>query len=357
MKRKLQAMAERFFHRSPTMTDNHYHQGLFMYRPEDPAVRQEFTQEIAQALLHVMGKSIGFTSQELATSIGLRELIHRNMEWFSHTPDWMKLVSLILAKKLNKNLHSSTIPTPMSLDHFSTSSPSSSLSSQEAPTATTATAAVSTQPCPFGRCFSFGEEESQHHPSPLDELLRVALPPLPHEHEEEDIELFPEDEEAPPPTSSEVVEPTTTTKQDEEEEVVLVVEPTGGDAEEEEELDGWTQKSIDIAATKKKKSKNPKTPKAPRPPRPPTAPTKKKNMPKKKGLQLDPADEHFDTPIEHVEGPEPRRRLSFSSTTTTDEELSGEVERPPAKKKARKTTTPKLPKLVVNDASAIPVVV
>lgn len=67
----------------------------------DPDIVLEFDRDISEFLVSVSGSFLGMNPNELMQSNGLRQLIARNMRWFQNTPDWMKVVGLLVAKKFN----------------------------------------------------------------------------------------------------------------------------------------------------------------------------------------------------------------------------------------------------------------
>lgn len=68
---------------------------------QDPDVVREFDRDISECLVSVSGSFLGMNPNELMQSNGLRQLIARNMRWFQNTPDWMKIIGLVVAKKFN----------------------------------------------------------------------------------------------------------------------------------------------------------------------------------------------------------------------------------------------------------------
>lgn len=85
---------------------------------EDTDVVRELDQDVAQALVAVGGTMLGIPTHELLRSPGMRKLVARNIRWFQGTPDLVKMVGLMAAKKLNQwvarryGLELSEIPTP-----------------------------------------------------------------------------------------------------------------------------------------------------------------------------------------------------------------------------------------------------
>lgn len=67
----------------------------------DPDIVLEFDRDISEFLVSVSGSFLGMNPNELMQSNGLRQLIARNMRWFQNTPDWMKVIGLLVAKKFN----------------------------------------------------------------------------------------------------------------------------------------------------------------------------------------------------------------------------------------------------------------
>lgn len=72
--------------------------------PEDHQIHREFDHDVAKALLSVGGRFTGMDTQDLMNSPGARLLLSRNLRWFHATPDWLKLLGMVLAKKLNQHL-------------------------------------------------------------------------------------------------------------------------------------------------------------------------------------------------------------------------------------------------------------
>lgn len=68
---------------------------------DDHDILHELDRDLAQAVVFTGGKILGIHPDELAQSPGLRKLVARNIQWFQRTPDWLKLVGLCAAKKLN----------------------------------------------------------------------------------------------------------------------------------------------------------------------------------------------------------------------------------------------------------------
>lgn len=123
LKRKLTTMAEAHLHTNlpisssavdtpkQTILDSMKH---MIFTPQDSLgshptmdqmlVSREIDEDVARAVVYVTSKCIGLEPQALAHSVGLRRLVSRNMQWFHHTNDWVKMVSLVLAKKLTSFL-------------------------------------------------------------------------------------------------------------------------------------------------------------------------------------------------------------------------------------------------------------
>lgn len=78
----------------------------------DPEVIAEFDRDISRVVTHVTGRWMGLSDTELQQSPALRQLVSRNMRWFQHTPDWMKLMGIVVAKKVN-SLVGTLTPMPM----------------------------------------------------------------------------------------------------------------------------------------------------------------------------------------------------------------------------------------------------
>lgn len=99
----------------------------------DPDVVQEFDRDISEFLVSVSGSFLGINPSELMQSTGLRQLIARNMRWFQNTPDWMKVVGLLIAKKFNGEVRNRNAFLEASISSFNpllTSSSSSSFVSE-----------------------------------------------------------------------------------------------------------------------------------------------------------------------------------------------------------------------------------
>lgn len=80
----------------------------YLRMENDIDIVHELDQDVARALVYAGGKVMGIRPEELYNSPGLQKLVARNMEWFKNTPDWIKLIGLCAAKKLNGYL----LPTP-----------------------------------------------------------------------------------------------------------------------------------------------------------------------------------------------------------------------------------------------------
>lgn len=70
----------------------------------DAGVHMEFDTDIVDALVYTVGRWMGLDTEQLRDSPGLRTLVSRNIQWFRASPDWMKLLGLVMAKKLNHSL-------------------------------------------------------------------------------------------------------------------------------------------------------------------------------------------------------------------------------------------------------------
>ena len=70
----------------------------------DVGVHIEFDTDVVDALVYTVGRWMGLDTEQLRDSPGLRTLVSRNIQWFRASPDWMKLLGLVLAKKLNHSL-------------------------------------------------------------------------------------------------------------------------------------------------------------------------------------------------------------------------------------------------------------
>lgn len=72
----------------------------------DPDVIGEFDHDVSEAMVTLGGRFVGLNPQELLQSQGLRKLVARNIRWFQNTPDWLKLIGLVVAKRLNSAVRS-----------------------------------------------------------------------------------------------------------------------------------------------------------------------------------------------------------------------------------------------------------
>lgn len=75
-----------------------------MSSEQDAGVHLEFDTDVVDALVYTVGRWMGLDTEQLRDSPGLRTLVSRNIQWFRNSPDWMKLLGLVLAKKLNHTL-------------------------------------------------------------------------------------------------------------------------------------------------------------------------------------------------------------------------------------------------------------
>lgn len=78
---------------------------------DDVDIVRELDHDLAQAVVYSGGKILGLPPDELAQSPGLRKLVARNIQWFQQTPDWLKLMGLCAAKKLNGYIGGATAST------------------------------------------------------------------------------------------------------------------------------------------------------------------------------------------------------------------------------------------------------
>lgn len=76
----------------------------------DPDVIGEFDRDVSEAMVTIGGRVVGLDPQELMGSQGLRKLVARNIRWFQNTPDWLKLIGLVVAKRLNSAVRTATNP-------------------------------------------------------------------------------------------------------------------------------------------------------------------------------------------------------------------------------------------------------
>lgn len=74
----------------------------------DPDVTGEFDRDVSEAMVTIGGKFVGLDPEELMHSQGLRKLVARNIQWFQRTPDWLKLIGLVVAKRLNSAVRTAT---------------------------------------------------------------------------------------------------------------------------------------------------------------------------------------------------------------------------------------------------------
>lgn len=107
---------------------------------EDTDVVRELDQDVAQALVAVGGTMLGIPTHELLRSPGMRKLVARNIRWFQGTPDLVKMVGLMAAKKLNQwvarryGLELSDLPTNLKREHDSEPEPPNKKVRREEPT-------------------------------------------------------------------------------------------------------------------------------------------------------------------------------------------------------------------------------
>lgn len=94
----------------------------------DPDVVLEFDRDISEFLVSVSGTFLGMNPNELMQSTGLRQLIARNMRWFQNTPDWMKVIGLLVAKKFNGEVRNRNAFIENAISSFSPPSSSSFVS-------------------------------------------------------------------------------------------------------------------------------------------------------------------------------------------------------------------------------------
>lgn len=81
---------------------------------EDPEVLQEIQQDVSEALVYIGGNLLGLSPLDLHESSGLHKLVSRNMRWIQNTPDWMKLIGMLIAKKCNNTVQSRLMILPTS---------------------------------------------------------------------------------------------------------------------------------------------------------------------------------------------------------------------------------------------------
>lgn len=74
---------------------------------DDPDVIGEFDRDVSEAMVTIGGRFVGLNPDELMHSQGLRKLVARNIRWFQNTPDWLKLIGLVVAKRLNSAVRTS----------------------------------------------------------------------------------------------------------------------------------------------------------------------------------------------------------------------------------------------------------
>lgn len=87
--------------------------------PEDMDVVREIDHDVATAVVSVGGSLLGLPQEELMQSQGMRKLVARNMQWFQGSPDFIKMIGLVAAKKLNQIVqrrHPPALPYCSSLD-------------------------------------------------------------------------------------------------------------------------------------------------------------------------------------------------------------------------------------------------
>lgn len=72
----------------------------------DLDVTSEFDRDVSEAMVTLGGRVMGLDPHDLMHSKGLCKLVARNIRWFQNTPDWLKLVGLVVAKRLNSAVRS-----------------------------------------------------------------------------------------------------------------------------------------------------------------------------------------------------------------------------------------------------------
>lgn len=77
---------------------------------EDMDVVREIDHDVATAVVSVGGSMLGLPQEELMQSQGMRKLVARNMQWFQGSPDFIKMIGLVAAKKLNQIVQRRTPP-------------------------------------------------------------------------------------------------------------------------------------------------------------------------------------------------------------------------------------------------------
>ena len=153
---------------------------------DNQIMNQEIDEDIARAVVYLTSKVIGLEPQTLHHSHGLRRLISRNMRWLNGTQDWVKMVSLLLAKKLNSVLDLS----PPQVSVASTSTMSVVLDDSSASSVT---------------LHAIGVEHpaDTNHVSALDESVPADSQETPAPQAQEEVG---EEEEGSPETNSKMVE-------------------------------------------------------------------------------------------------------------------------------------------------------
>lgn len=101
---------------------------------DDLDVLHEFDRDVSEAMVVMGGRFLQIPPEELLHSVGLRKLITRNMRWFHRTPDCLKMVAILLAKKFNGEVRrfssslasssASLLSPPSSTDLFINENPS-----------------------------------------------------------------------------------------------------------------------------------------------------------------------------------------------------------------------------------------
>lgn len=89
-----------------------------------PVWWQEMDEDVAWTLTQWLEQCMGVPSHVLTDSTGLRTLVRRQLGWIQHTPEWMQLIGLLLAKRwrhrscggMPVHVPCSSVETPMSTD-------------------------------------------------------------------------------------------------------------------------------------------------------------------------------------------------------------------------------------------------
>lgn len=84
---------------SPPSTTDERGSALASSIYNSPVWWQEMDEDVAWTLTQWLEQCMGVPSHVLTDSTGLRTLVRRQLGWIQHTPEWMQLIGLLLAKR------------------------------------------------------------------------------------------------------------------------------------------------------------------------------------------------------------------------------------------------------------------